>query len=104
MKARYNPLESLPVAEPAPAAPDPRQSKPRRSGSSPAARRLVRGAATSAEAAAALERATTQASLANYPVIIAGFMAKGIPESEIKPRENVFTFKAWRALGRIVRK
>jgi antirestriction protein ArdC len=31
-------------------------------------------------------------------------MAKGVPESEIKPRENVFTYKAWRALGRQVRR
>lgn len=31
-------------------------------------------------------------------------MAKGIPESDIKPRENVFTFNAWKALGRHVRK
>jgi len=30
---------------------------------------------------------------------IQGFAAKGIPESEIKPRENVFTFNAWKALG-----
>ena len=28
----------------------------------------------------------------------------GIPESEIKPRENVFTFDAWKALGRVVRR
>jgi len=31
-------------------------------------------------------------------------MARGIPESEIHPRENVFTFEAWKALGRYVRK
>jgi hypothetical protein len=30
--------------------------------------------------------------------------AKGIPAVEIKPRENVFTFDAWKALGRIVRR
>ena len=30
--------------------------------------------------------------------------AKGIPAAEIKPRENVFTFGAWRALGRTVRR
>jgi len=109
MKARYNPLESSCVADPPTPAPKKGQSKPRRSARGgtlargAATGRLASGAAT-AEAAAALERATTQASLANYPTIISGFMAKGIPESEIKPRENVFTFKAWRALGRIVRK
>ncbi len=31
-------------------------------------------------------------------------MAKGISESDIRPRENVFTYHAWRALGRQVRR
>ncbi len=31
-------------------------------------------------------------------------MERGIPESEIRPRENVFTYEAWKALGRHVRK
>ena len=31
-------------------------------------------------------------------------MAKGIPEADIRPRENVFTYHAWRALGRQVRR
>jgi hypothetical protein len=52
----------------------------------------------------ALSRAVNGLSLGNYPAIFAGFMAKGIPESEIKPRENVFTYQAWRALGRQVRR
>ena len=52
----------------------------------------------------ALDRATTGQALTNYPAIFAGFMEKGIPESEIKPRENVFTFNAWKALGRSVKK
>jgi hypothetical protein len=56
------------------------------------------------DAQEALARARSQMSLANYPAIYAGFEAKGIPEAEIKPRENVFTFHAWRALGRQVRK
>jgi hypothetical protein len=51
-----------------------------------------------------LRRAVHGQSLTNLPAIFQGFCAKGIPESEIKPRENVFTFKAWRALGRYVRK
>jgi hypothetical protein len=40
----------------------------------------------------------------NFPAIIHGFIAKGIPESEIRPRENVLTYNAWRALGRQVRR
>ena len=52
----------------------------------------------------ALSRATTGQSMSNYPTIYGGFMEKGIPESEIKPRENVFTYNAWRGLGRLVRR
>jgi antirestriction protein ArdC len=52
----------------------------------------------------ALDRATAGQTMSNYPAIYAGFMARGIPESEIRPRENVFTFEAWRALGRHVRR
>src|SRR5438034_1646965 len=52
----------------------------------------------------ALSRAATGQSLANWPAILAGFAAKGIPESDIRPRENVFTYHAWRALGRQVRR
>ena len=54
--------------------------------------------------AEALTRAVTGQTLSNYPAIFQGFMAMGIPESEIRPRENVFTYEAWRALGRHVRK
>jgi antirestriction protein ArdC len=52
----------------------------------------------------ALAHATGSQSLMNYPTIFEGFMAKGIAESDITPRVNVFTFNAWRALGRTVRK
>jgi hypothetical protein len=52
----------------------------------------------------ALSRAVNGLSLGNYPAIFAGFAAKGIPESEVRPRENVFTYQAWRALGRQVRR
>src|SRR5437879_11513121 len=52
----------------------------------------------------ALTRAISGQSFSNFPAIFQGFAAKGIPESEIKPRENVFTFDAWTALGRYVRK
>jgi hypothetical protein len=51
-----------------------------------------------------LTRAVSGQSLTNWPVIVAGFVAKGIPESDILPRENVFTYNAWRALGRQVRR
>jgi antirestriction protein ArdC len=52
----------------------------------------------------ALTRAVSGQTMSNYPAIFQGFIAKGIPESEIRPRENVFTFDAWKALGRYVRK
>ena len=50
----------------------------------------------------ALSNARNNESMANYAAIFHGFTSKGIPESEIKPRENVFTFHAWKALGRTV--
>ena len=52
----------------------------------------------------ALTRAVSGQTMSNYPAIFAGFQAKGIPESEIRPRENVFTYQAWRALGRQVKR
>ena len=52
----------------------------------------------------ALSRAVSGQSFTNFPAIFQGFAAKGIPESEIKPRENVFRFNAWKALGRVVRR
>jgi hypothetical protein len=52
----------------------------------------------------ALSRATTGQSWTNYPAIFAGFAEKGIPEDEIRPRENVLTFEAWKARGRHVRR
>lgn len=52
----------------------------------------------------ALVKAVTNESLANYETIINGFVEKGISADEITPRVNVFTFHAWRALGRTVRK
>jgi len=50
----------------------------------------------------ALTNAVTNASTMNYDAIINGFVAKGIDIEDIKPRENVFTFNAWKALGRVV--
>ena len=55
-------------------------------------------------AAEALAHATQSESLANYPAILEGFAAKGIPAAEIEPRVNVFTYHAWQALGRTVRR
>lgn len=52
----------------------------------------------------ALSNALAERSLANYPAILEGFIAKGIPAEQITPRENVFTYHAWRALGRQVRR
>jgi hypothetical protein len=54
--------------------------------------------------AESLSRAVSGQAFTNWPTIIEGFLAKGIPEHEIKPRENVFTYHAWRALGRQVRR
>jgi hypothetical protein len=51
-----------------------------------------------------LNRARGGLSISNYGPIFAGFAARGIAESEIRPRENVFTYDAWLALGRQVRK
>lgn len=52
----------------------------------------------------ALARAEGHTALTNYPAIVTGFMEKGIPAGEIEPRVNVFTYHAWRAKGRQVRR
>lgn len=52
----------------------------------------------------ALHRATAWQSLTNYPAIYRGFIEKGIAEDDIHPRINVFTYNAWKALGRFVRR
>ena len=51
-----------------------------------------------------LNRAKNGDSLANFPAIISGFMDKGINANDIIPRVNVFTYNAWKALGRQVNK
>ena len=51
-----------------------------------------------------LSRAIQGQTLSNWPAIIHGFTAMGIPTEDIRPRENVFTYHAWRALGRQVRR
>jgi hypothetical protein len=62
------------------------------------------GGITMSHAEQALQRATTNQSFSNYPAIIEGFAARGIPPEQIRPRENVFTFNAWRQLSRTVKK
>lgn len=52
----------------------------------------------------ALQNAKENNSLMNYSAIISGFMEKGINANDILPRENVFTFHAWKALNRVVKK
>ncbi len=57
---------------------------------------------TSAIQTEALDRARNGQSLSNYSTIIDGFSAMGI--ADIRPRENVLTYQAWKALGRQVRR
>jgi hypothetical protein len=52
----------------------------------------------------ALTRAASGRSACNYQTIITEFTARGIPADQIQPRVNVFTYSAWKALGRHVRK
>ncbi len=52
----------------------------------------------------ALTNAVTGESVANYQAIFDGFAAMGIDPADVKPRENVFTFNAWKALGRVVKR
>ena len=52
----------------------------------------------------ALSRARGNTSALNYDAIYRGMISKGIPSSEIIPRENVLTLPAWNALGRKVKK
>ena len=54
---------------------------------------------------AALGRARNPfASVRNDIEVIAAFVARGIPAADVQPRQNVFTFRAWRALGRYVKR
>lgn len=52
----------------------------------------------------ALSRAEGGESERNYDALFEGFAAKGIDIDRVIPRENVFTYNAWLALGRQVRK
>ena len=62
------------------------------------------GKATIEQQRAALGRARDNTSGGNYPAIYSGFIAKGLIEADIQPRVNIFTYAAWQALGRQVRK
>ena len=57
---------------------------------------------TTATAESALNNALSSASVSNYPAIFAGFAEKGI--ADVQPRVNVFTYNAWKALGRQVKR
>lgn len=88
-----------------------KSSKPAKATSNPepkakkaGARKRKQGPEVTALQREALQRAQCERSLANYGQIIAGFSQKGIPAHEIIPRVNVFTFSAWKAKGRKVRK
>ena len=55
-----------------------------------------------AQQAEALNRAKNGQSLTNEAIILEAAALKGIPDAI--PRVNVFSFNAWKAQGRIVRK
>lgn len=57
--------------------------------------------ANAEQIAESVDRAINGHSMANYPAIIEGFAERGITAT---PREDVFTYNAWRGLGRQVRK
>lgn len=52
----------------------------------------------------ALSRARSNPSMANFGTVIEAFAARGIDPCDIDPKTNVFTYNAWRALGRQVRR
>ena len=51
-----------------------------------------------------LDRALNSRAASNYGAILIGFAAKGLLEGDIEPRVNVFTYNAWQALGRQVKR
>lgn len=105
MKTRFNPFQTVEGSPPRSRAAEPQVINQKKSKARSAKPKQPKGAKrTSLSAEEALARAQSGLSLANYPAIYAGFKAKGLPESEIRPRENVFTFKAWIAQGRRVKK
>ena len=69
-----------------------------------AAERRARAERAAERCAEALGRAINGNSMANYVLIFEGFMQRGIDESKIEPRVNVFTYAAWKAKGRQVQR
>lgn len=67
-------------------------------------RRRKTSAERKAEQLAALQRAENGQTCQNDVVAVMEFAARGINPEDIRPRENVFTYNAWKALGRYVRK
>ena len=90
MTKRYDPFEE-------PKQPDASKAKKPSSGSR--RRRKV-----SVSAQEALDRIQQNPSESNYAAVIAGFAERGILAEDIHPKENVFTFNAWKAKGRRVKK
>lgn len=64
----------------------------------------MKGGRASKHQEAALHNARNGNSLLNYRSIFDGFKALGIPDEDIQPRVNIFTFNAWKQLGRVVSK
>lgn len=48
------------------------------------------------------ERAQGKGSVFNDSLVIAGFVARGLDEEDVRPRENVLSFHAWKHVGRSV--
>ena len=46
---------------------------------------------------------TGHAKQKNDDIVLEGFKGMGIPEEEIIPRENTYTYKTWKTLGRQVK-
>ena len=57
-------------------------------------RRRRRGRQTTETREQQLARIQASENESNYPAIIAGFVQRGIPADQIKPRENVLTYNA----------
>ncbi len=52
----------------------------------------------------ALDRVLNSNSVSNFEAIYNGFSEMGISPTQIDPRINVFTYRAWLAKGRVVKK
>ena len=68
------------------------------------AKRIKRPCVNAEKAQEALGRAQNCRSLGNMATVIHEFVSRGIPASDIAPGDNVLTFAAWIALGRVVKR